>query len=298
MSAPEIQIERIPKLKHIVRITPSNCDDTQSMLESLQETFDSCLSKGDCRIILDFKNIHYPTSSLIALLIEATTRARRLNGDVKMVNVSHSAKNNLTTFTPISYLTLEKDEKYALEDFQDSASLEETIVPIEEIAEVPLIDKLEKSLEEIKEIEENEKDKDESGNHLRVKSVATNLYSICDFVTKFAERAGMDLKDIGKTKIAVYEACLNVIEHAYHSKADNWIDVWVDFDQHKFTIVVQDYGLGFEFEGKKRYDVMAAVDDRQTGGFGLYIIRRSMDEVDYQSDSKHGNRLTMVKYLN
>jgi anti-sigma regulatory factor (Ser/Thr protein kinase) len=27
----------------------------------------------------------------------------------------------------------------------------------------------------------------------------------------------MSEKEIGKIKIAVYEACLNVIEHAYHS---------------------------------------------------------------------------------
>lgn len=299
MSAAKIQIERVSSLKEVVRIALSDFENNQSMVEALQDTFDTCFSNGDSKIILDLKNIPYPTTSLIALIIEATSRARRLNGDVKLVNVSHSAKNNLTTFTPISYLAVEGDEKYALEAFQDSvAMVEEPIIPAEEIAEVPLVDHLERSFEKIEEIEEDNKTGKVPENHLRVKSMVTNLYGICDFVSNFAEKAGMNARDMGKTKIAVYEACLNVIEHAYRSNPDNWIDVWVDFDEHRFTVVIQDYGLGFGFEGKKGYDVLEAMDSRQTGGFGLYIIKRSMDEVDYQSGSNHGNRLTMVKYLN
>ncbi len=294
-----IQIERVPGVNHIVRITILDNVDNQTLLDSLQNTFDKCFSKGDAKIILDLKHMDYPTTSLIASIIEATSRARRLNGDVKLVNVSHTAKRNLTTFTPISYLSLEGDEKYVLEAFHDTMSIaQEQIAPIEEIAEVPLLNQIEESFNHISVSKEKEKTKSEPGNHLRVKSVATNLYSICDFVTQFAEKAGMEIKDIGKTKIAVYEACLNVIEHAYHSNPDNWIDVWVDYDDHKFTIVIQDYGIGFKFEPKEGYDVLAAMNGRQTGGFGLYIIRRSMDEVDYQSDSTHGNRLIMVKYLN
>jgi anti-sigma regulatory factor (Ser/Thr protein kinase) len=43
---------------------------------------------------------------------------------------------------------------------------------------------------------------------------------------------------------------------------------------------------------------MSAMDHRQTGGFGLYIIRRSMNEIDYQADRVKGNRLTLTKYIN
>ncbi|MFQ5823805.1 MAG: ATP-binding protein [bacterium] len=294
MSTTKIEVERVPGFKHVVRIPLTNYEDTQSMLKILQDTFDTCFSHGDSKIIVDLKSIQFPTTSLIVLLIEATSRARRLNGDVKLINVSRFAKNNLATFTPMSYLSVQSDEKYVLEEFQDSESLVQApINPIEDIAEVPLVDKIDESLEDF-----NKKNEHELRNHLRVKSTPANLYNICDFVTEFAEKAGMNARETGKTKIAVYEACLNVVEHAYHSNPDNWIDVWVDFDKHKFSIVVQDYGLGFEFKGMKHYDALEALNGRQTGGFGLYIIQRSMDEVDYQSDPNHGNRLIMVKYLN
>jgi anti-sigma regulatory factor (Ser/Thr protein kinase) len=74
--------------------------------------------------------------------------------------------------------------------------------------------------------------------------------------------------------------------------------VWVDYDDERFKVIVQDYGIGFEGLSLKDYDVMSAMDHRQTGGFGLYIIRRSMNEIDYQADRVKGNRLTLTKYIN
>ncbi len=134
--------------------------------------------------------------------------------------------------------------------------------------------------------------------HLRAESLASNLYKICDFVVEHAEKAGINEKEVAKIKISVYEAVLNVIEHAYHSKPDNWIDVFVMYDSSMFKIVIQDYGLSFEKAPPKQYDVEAAVERRQTGGFGLHIIRRSMDVVDYVADPVDGNKLTLIKYLN
>jgi anti-sigma regulatory factor (Ser/Thr protein kinase) len=45
------------------------------------------------------------------------------------------------------------------------------------------------------------------------------------------------------------------------------------------------------------YDVHEVMDKRRSGGFGLHIIRRSMDSVEYHPDALEGNRLVMVKKL-
>lgn len=133
--------------------------------------------------------------------------------------------------------------------------------------------------------------------YLKTESIASNLYKICDFVVDHSRKAGMEEKQIIKTKIAVYEACLNVIEHAYHSRPDNWIEVWVEYSRDKFMVKIQDHGLSFKKKADTQYDVELAMEKRQTGGFGLHIIERSMDEVDYRADSANGNLLTLVKYL-
>ncbi|MFQ5603060.1 MAG: ATP-binding protein [bacterium] len=296
-------IQRIPGYNKVVRIPLANITNTHAINEVLQESFDTCFENGYSKIIVDLTNVQFPSSSLIATLISATSRARNFKGDVKIVNLSHSAKNNLATFSPLSFLSLEKDEAFALQEFQLS-EMEPPPANIitEDIVEDPLIEKLQETVNTMDsehvevDLPESEPDTHES-DHLRVRSMAKNLYTICDFVTDYAEKAGFNAKEIGKAKIAVYEACLNIIEHAYHSNPDNWIDVWVEFDSQKFTVIIQDYGVGFEGFNTKDYDVLSAMDHRKTGGFGLYIIRRSMDEVEYQADKVRGNRMKLVKYI-
>ncbi|MCI0512650.1 ATP-binding protein [candidate division KSB1 bacterium] len=132
---------------------------------------------------------------------------------------------------------------------------------------------------------------------IRVKSQIESLYKICDFVINLASQAGIPEKERGKIKVTVYEASLNVIEHAYHSDPDEWIVVTVQVDSQRFIIIIQDWGESFNFDDSKKYDVNKAVQDRKTGGFGLFIIQRAMDQVQYKTDPLNGNRLILIKNL-
>lgn len=315
MSYLNLFVERVPGYDKLVRIPLTHSDDLTALIAAFTDTVEACFKEGYSQIIVDLKELPYPPASLIAVLIEATVRARRLDGDVLIANASRTAKNNLATFSALSYLTVDGDHTSAFgnqlvspetgaahqELVAEPADLKSTTHPLpnhaveslhEDISDPPILEKMEESFDELTSYE------DKSLKHLRVQSTAQNLYTICDFVTGHAEKVGFDSKEIGKTKIAVYEACLNVIEHAYHSNPDNWIDVWVEYDSRKFTIVIQDYGIGFGEFSFKDYDVLSAMDSRKTGGFGLYIIRRSMDEIDYKADPANGNRMTLTKYLN
>lgn len=375
MDSKKIAYEPIAGFDNVVRIPLEDIDDTHIVFQVLQDSFEICFRDGKTRIVVDLQNVQFPTASLIALLVEATSRARRLNGDVKIIRLSKSAKNNLVTFSPTSYLSLETEEKFALEDFQETfvpqdeilestrdeiidvpqqeingpvpeetyasipdetpeqvedktTSIEDQTSPTVDIVEDPFIEQLEGTFQNLKaqsepNIKETEQEEvpeppvapeprkipgvaetpdpqetyEDKRHHLRVKSIPKNLYSICDFVMDYAEKVGFDKKEVGKIKIAVYEASLNVVEHSYHSNPENWIDVWVEVDSQKITIEIQDYGYSFEGINKKRYDVQSAMNKAQTGGFGLYIIRRSMDEIEYHPDEEQGNRLIMIKYL-
>lgn len=319
MSETKIDFERIPGLEHVVRVPVETYRESQTLLDVIEATLDSCLKNGDSRIILDLKNIRYPSTRLSTILVEATSRARRAKGELKIINLDPKVRQSLSDFSPEAYLAIEADEAQALHHFGElpppkpeqiipAARMPEEEpkpdIPDEEsdidlapvdIVEDPIIEKLGDSVEKDG---ESTKPAQRLRNHLRVSSEARNLYEICDFVTKYAEKAGFDSKDVGKTKIAVYEACLNVVEHAYHSNPDNHIDIWVEYDAEKLVIEIKDYGRGFEGFSDKSYDVFSAMDGRQTGGFGLYIIRRSMDELEYRASEVDGNLLRMVKYLN
>jgi anti-sigma regulatory factor (Ser/Thr protein kinase) len=57
------------------------------------------------------------------------------------------------------------------------------------------------------------------------------------------------------------------------------------YDEKKLVIIIQDWGESFKLDPSRSYDVEQAVKDRRIGGFGMHIIRRSMDEIRYLSDS-------------
>lgn len=291
---------------------------SEDQLWMLEEFVNRHLAKGYLHFNLDLGNIPFPTARLIALLIALTVRVRRRQGEVKLLNVSPTARNNFSTFSALNFLTIAPEAaepltevkrgaapkpphpaaRPSLESAKPSAPQKNTFTFIEddaagltEIAEPPVVEEF------VKKIEAPATEEHEKRFQLRVESRTANLYQLCDFVTSHAFAAGINEKEIAKMKIAVYEACLNVIEHAYHSRPDEWIDLRVRYSSKRFMIIIQDNGLSFEMKPSKDYDVHEVIDERRSGGFGLHIIRRSMDNVEYHPDLVNGNRLIMVKHL-
>jgi anti-sigma regulatory factor (Ser/Thr protein kinase) len=300
-----------------------------------EEFFNRHLAKGYLRFDLDLGEILFPTDRLIALLIALTVRARRRKGEVKLINVLPTARNNFSTFSALNFLAIEHDAAPARQPAADAtpaawqplqsstgaafssletrspapaksppamahatapapsnlAFIESEPAGLASIAEPPLVEELARQLEA------PPANDAEKRFELRVESRTDNLYRLCDFVTAHAFTAGLSEKEISKMKIAVYEACLNVIEHAYHSRPDEWIDLRVRYSPDRFMIIIQDKGLSFEMKPPKDYDVHEVMDERRSGGFGLHIIRRAMDGVEYLPDAVNGNRLVMVKRL-
>jgi serine/threonine-protein kinase RsbW len=92
--------------------------------------------------------------------------------------------------------------------------------------------------------------------------------------------------------LAVHEATVNIIEHAYENRADGRIDISILVDTGKIEITLRDQGISFDPDQVPEPNL----DEPQEGGLGVYLIRRLMDEVTYQSDGS-GNTLRLVKYL-
>src|SRR5574342_596036 len=78
-------------------------------LLSFEEFVNRHLAKDYLHFTLDVGNIPFPTTRLIALLIAMTVRVRRRQGDVKLVNVSSTARSNFSTFSALNFLTISHD---------------------------------------------------------------------------------------------------------------------------------------------------------------------------------------------
>ncbi|GAB4537387.1 MAG: hypothetical protein Kow0063_24100 [Anaerolineae bacterium] len=105
----------------------------------------------------------------------------------------------------------------------------------------------------------------------------------------------MDKDAIYAVEMAVDEACTNIIEHAYGGEGRGDIECTCEVNCDKLVVTLRDYGRSFNPSSVPEPDIQAALEDRQEGGLGVYLIRKLMDEVHFEFTPDAGNILTMVK---
>ena len=111
-------------------------------------------------------------------------------------------------------------------------------------------------------------------------------------VAHVASNAGFDIEAIDDIKIAVSEACTNIINHA-HKCPEFSYDVILEVGEEGLTITVKDFGIGFNVENSTK----PVSGEPQESGLGLFIIKALMDEVSINSAPGHGADIKMTRYL-
>jgi anti-anti-sigma factor len=119
----------------------------------------------------------------------------------------------------------------------------------------------------------------------------------CDFVLKLAAEAGIDERGLYHCQLAVDEVCNNIIEHGYGGeRVDQVIDVVCFQEPTAFHIEIIDDSPPFDLLKHPAPDPMAELKHRSIGGWGVYIIKKVMNEVRYEYRDKR-NHLIMSKFL-
>ncbi len=119
----------------------------------------------------------------------------------------------------------------------------------------------------------------------------------CEFVVEAAEMAGLDERAVYHCQMAVDETLTNVIEHGYSFEGnDKEIEVICTTEADKFVITITDDSPAFNPLEHESPDPSAPLDDREPGGWGIYFIRRLMDEVSYERVGGR-NHLSLAKKL-
>jgi serine/threonine-protein kinase RsbW len=132
---------------------------------------------------------------------------------------------------------------------------------------------------------------------LHVPSSTENLSLIREFVTAIGTQAGMTEDEVAKLVLAVDEACANVIEHAYGHDSTKEVTLRASFDDESLRIAVIDTGKGFDPAKVTQAGLDQLIAERKTGGLGLRLIKRLMDEVQYEIVPGQKNELHMTKRI-
>ncbi len=121
------------------------------------------------------------------------------------------------------------------------------------------------------------------------------LDEIREFVAQVAREGGFNDKEVYSLQLAADEAATNIIEHAYAGVSDAELDVACDMRGDTLVISMHDTGISFDPSSVKQPNLKADLSERQIGGLGMYLMRKLMDEVRYESNPRTGNYLTMTK---
>ncbi|MGD9874910.1 MAG: ATP-binding protein [Kiritimatiellia bacterium] len=133
---------------------------------------------------------------------------------------------------------------------------------------------------------------------IEVPGEAHSLALIRMVVTSLAEMAGMDENRIGEIELAVDEACSNVVDHAYRGLNPHPnFNLSVYVEDNNFVIDVVDRGKAFNFSAHILPKFPDHWDEGNVRGVGLFLIRKTVDEVSYEQLPDKRNRLRLVKHV-
>lgn len=114
-----------------------------------------------------------------------------------------------------------------------------------------------------------------------------------------ANKLGFSYEEIEDLKVAVSEACNNVVVHAYDEVDKGIIELLFYSDAKGLSIKIKDQGKSFKYQPHKDESsplLDKELNDLTEGGLGLYLMQALVDEVHVNTDE--GTEVVLMKYFN
>ena len=132
---------------------------------------------------------------------------------------------------------------------------------------------------------------------LEVPNDLSCLPQVREFIRTGVERGGFPASYLNRLQIAVDEAVTNIIEHGYAGVTPGGakVTLTIRVDAERFRIVIEDDGRSFDPQQLPEVDVKKHATAGHSGGLGIFLMRRVMDEIEYHYENGKRNRLVLVK---
>ena len=134
-------------------------------------------------------------------------------------------------------------------------------------------------------------------NEIEIEALTENLQEVLDFVDAHLERVDCPMKAQMQIDIAVEEIYVNIAHYAYTPKNGKAkIRVETKTDPPAVEITFTDWGVPYNPLTKEDPDVTLSAEERAIGGLGIYMVKKSMDDMRYEYKDGQ-NILTIEKKL-
>ena len=130
---------------------------------------------------------------------------------------------------------------------------------------------------------------------LELEALTDNLPQVISFVDEQLEAADCPMKIQMQIDIAVEEIFVNIAHYAYNPEVGTAkVRVEVLGEPPAVDITFIDNVIPYDPLAKADPDVTLSAEERQIGGLGIFMVKKSMDDVKYEYLDGH-NILTLKK---
>lgn len=129
---------------------------------------------------------------------------------------------------------------------------------------------------------------------LTIAATTENIETVTDFVNEQLEALDCPMRARIQIDIAIDELFGNIAHYAYNPEVGSaTVRVEVIRDPLAVIITFIDKGVPYDPLQNVDPDVTLSAEERQVGGLGIYMVKKSMDEISYEY--KNGQNILTIK---
>lgn len=123
---------------------------------------------------------------------------------------------------------------------------------------------------------------------------AENIGKVTEFVDEQLEALNCPMKAQMQIEIAIDELFGNIANYAYNPNIGQaTVRVEIENDPLAVIITFMDGGVPFDPLKKADPDVTLSAEEREIGGLGIFLVKKSMDDISYEY--KDGKNILKIK---
>lgn len=128
-----------------------------------------------------------------------------------------------------------------------------------------------------------------------LKSTLENVEVLTGIIDSELESVGCPTKAIMQVDVAIDEIFSNIVNYGYDCENEEIVIRYdVDNQAKQISITFVDSGKKYNPLEKSDPNVEASAEERKIGGLGIFIVKKTMDEVKYKYENNK-NYLTIIK---
>ena len=136
----------------------------------------------------------------------------------------------------------------------------------------------------------------DNGIGMNDKELDENLGTILDVIEEKLDQMECPMKVHTQIAIAVEEIFVNIAHYAYKPETGPaTVRVEVEQDPPAISITFIDHGVPYDPLAKEDPDITLSAEDRDIGGLGIFMVKKSMDSIEYEY--KDGQNILHIRKL-